>query len=369
VNTLADLIRAAQREQAEQAAGPDRIRAALPAAAARYRRLRRRRYAAVAGAVAVLVLASAVAVSRAVTRSPTTERPGADLVVPPAALRYRPGWLPSGWAEVFRVIPTAEDGSGIQRQWARGGRGQDYQRPSITLDVFPAGRAVGEHGSQSEPVPARGGAWAGQSGWEPVDINGRTGFLHAPHQGQSRVEWLTEDGMVVSLSQRVGNETPAMPVSPDEFLRIARSVVPDPGRYEVPLRLDWLPVEMTLYRASVSGWLPQRWRIDVAGWEGGWPVPSGPVRRPRSVHAAVVYVPPDERTGARPGRERIEIGGRPAWVSANGGGSGLVVTVELAPDWELRVTGGRLTRADMIRIAANAVVDLAPLAWVGAGPG
>jgi hypothetical protein len=80
---LEELVRQAQRRQAERAADPDAIRAALPGAAARL--ARRRRIGTLVASAATAVLVAAVAVPVNVVRSAGVRPGGAAPAQPPPA--------------------------------------------------------------------------------------------------------------------------------------------------------------------------------------------------------------------------------------------------------------------------------------------
>ena len=100
--------------------------------------------------------------------------PAAPLVVPPVPLGYRPTWLPPGWTEVDRLVPTTPSAPGrVIRQWTSGAADARAGVATISLDV----RA---------PLAAAGpGGVAG----EPVDIGGSAGRLYGPHNGGTRIDW------------------------------------------------------------------------------------------------------------------------------------------------------------------------------------
>jgi hypothetical protein len=196
-----DLIRDTVRSQEELAVDPDRVRAGLPARAARRQRVRTRAMlATVAAGVAVAVAVPVVILGDSGTVV-TATAPQATL-----ALEYGPTWLPDGLVENFRgatyFIP------GVTRMWrSTAPESADRPNPGLTMLVRPASP------DDVDRAPN-------------VDINGVPGYF-----GEGSVIWEVGDTKFVIAGR-----------FPDaDMLRIARSVKPDPTRMRLPVQFNWLP--------------------------------------------------------------------------------------------------------------------------------
>lgn len=363
---LEDLVREAQQRLAERAVHPDRVRAALPARAAR--RARQRRYgavglAAVAAAVVVAVAAPVLAL-RGGSGGPPPLQVGAQPASPTAPaprlgaapLAFRPTWLPTGWTERVRrssVDTSAHPRLGpVSRMWTTGPVGTDGTGGGNSLSLD----------SRAATGPADPGANSGT----PVDIGGQRGYLHDAG-GKSYVEWRTRDGRVVSLQQH------GSAVSTSDLLRVARSVRPDTGQLRPPLALGWLPADLSVCSVEVSGDSPTSWfaRLDAEVTVPVSPTPDGAAAKmaPRDI---MVTLSPT--TTAPAGGQRLTVSGHPARL----------VTRTDIPELNMRylvvdLGAGRLltviaqwpgtnpiTQADMVKVAEHASLDPTPdVSWIG----
>lgn len=196
-----DLIRDTVRSQEELAVDPDRVRAGLPARAARRQRARTRTMlATVAAGVAVAVAVPVVILGD----NGTVETAAVPQATMP--LQYRPTWLPDGYVEDFRGTPSS--GPGVGRGWrSTAPESADRSNPHITMVVSPRSP------ENVDRAPN-------------VDINGVPGYL-----GGGSVIW--DVGKTRFLI--------AAPFPEEDMLRIARSVEPDPTRIRLPVQFNWLP--------------------------------------------------------------------------------------------------------------------------------
>ncbi len=363
------LIRAAQERQAQRAVDPDRVREALPKRAARV--ARRKRYGTF-GAVAVATcVAAAVAVPVLALRggshppaspvgapSPATgTRPGTSTGGDSVALGYRLTWLPPGFVERMRHV-TFHPAVQLLRFWTSEPVGTDGRYggdQSVSLSVR-------RNQSPTDP-PNNGGT--------PVDVNGKVGYSYGTLGNiKSYVEWRIDAQTVVSVSQHGS-------VSPEDLLRIARSVQADPGQARIPLVLGWLPDHLTVNSGELSGDSPTRWMAalnaeelnaeEPVASEGGKQGKEGSI--PRSVMASI-----SPTTTAPAGGEELTVGGHPARLVKRTDIPELTMTylvVDLGGGTLLTVLGhgpndNPITRDDLIRIAEHATPgDPADASWVG----
>src|SRR6476469_821404 len=344
-----DLVRDAVRRQEMLAVDPEHVRAALPVRTTHRRRGR-----------TVLVMATAAAAIAAVTVPAVLQDP--PVASPPAAaalaglttvpLRYEPTWLPGGMAERERaaLLPTSSlDMEAQHRTWTKSALPDDLKTPDpfVTLTVTRA-----DHDPREHLLAA---------GQHPVDINVRPGWSDS-----HTVAWtITDDTMLLVTSPELA------PLPDADLLRIARSVRPDHDRLRAALRLDWLPAGFEAQRLDQRGNSPAEWqsRIDV---------PNG--HRALSVQIGT-------RVTRQPG-ERLTVNGHPATLSIgddtdSDDGTGDVVSPNTVVDVTLTVdlengtyltvrathlsnTTETVSRADVIKIAENTVVDPHPyLDWLG----
>lgn len=356
-----DLIRQAQERQADRAVHGERIRAALPARAARV--ARQHRYGRLVAVAAAGAVAAAVTVPVLVLRDRAPDlSPGAaaspsmivdkpPVVVTTFRVRYRPTWLPPGLAERSRVVGydevTGKPVTGPQRRWTPGPVGTD-----------------GEEGQGVSVTtrPAQGPADPGGSGGEAVDVNGRRGYYHGG-QTKAYVEWRAEDDTVVVVGVR------ELRLSRSELLRVARSVRPDQGKMTLPLRPGWLPAGMKVHTAQVSGDSPTAWFAQLSAEGAG---PAGADKASGTPSGLMVSLGPT--TGAPAGGRTLTVAGRPArLVDRTGAPYGITVrylVVDRGAGSLLTVTASwsavsPLTDEDLIRVARNTEVDGAGQRWIG----
>jgi hypothetical protein len=218
MQSIEDLVREAQARQAQRAADPDHIWAALPKRVAR--RARRRNGAVICGGVALLV-AGALIVPVVLTGQRSAGTAGLAPAAPPSAspaavagpaspvIPYKLTWVPSGFAERDRMYSVQDGTASFMRSWtskAADAQGET-KNPAIDLTV----RAP----SVPDDPAVNGGT--------PVDVNGKTAYYHAPDGGddKSYVEYLIDPKHIVMISQTEAG------VSRDQLLQMARSVQPD----------------------------------------------------------------------------------------------------------------------------------------------
>jgi hypothetical protein len=369
-----ELIRQALERQAERAVDPDRVRAALPRRAARRAR---RRYATVAaGAVAAAALAAFAVPVLALDDGGGTGQVAASNPPPPAstgattpatptavALRYGPTWLPSGLVERSRSVPLGPGNpyDGPVRIWKRANTDPGVDMGGNRLEFAAIGLKDG----------------ANQFGdvGTPVDINGRPGRLSgSASDGKSYLHWLIDPQTVVFIHQV------EMGLSDADMLRMARSVQPDPGQFQVPLRLDGLPAGMTPFRVEISGDSPGNWRLEasaIGAQPAGAASATGTEGKESKERASSserwVYIRLGPTTDAPDGGESTVIGGRPARIAARPidipvPGEHTYVVVDLESGRKLTVYSlvPDVSRADLVAVAAGTVVGAAPdLSWLG----
>lgn len=237
--SLEDLIRAAQHQQAERAVHPQRVLAALPQRRARAARRQRLVLAVTAAAVAAVVAVPVFALRQgAAAPQPPSATPGprvSPAVTGLVPLKYSPGWLPAGYAEYHR---TARSPARVIRAWSaappRPGPGLNYH----LLLTGTLWMTVGA--TEDEPKATAG---------ETVDINGVSGRYSG---GDSPgVTW-----QLGGFTIDIGTEGPVL--SRDTMLRIARSVRPDPTAMELPLTVR-LPAGTAITDQSVEGVSAGEW--------------------------------------------------------------------------------------------------------------
>ena len=337
-----DLIRETVRSQEELAVDPDRIRAGLPARAARRQRARTRAMlAAVAAGVAVAVAVPVVILGDSGTVVTAT--------VPQATipLGYRITWLPDGMGEEIRDISFLAPGTG--RGWeSTAPDSVDHSNPGVHLFVTPTAP------DDVDRTPN-------------VDINGVPGYY-----GGGSVIWEVGDtGFLVVAPESFFTQ--------EEALRIARSVEPDPTPMRLPLQFGWLPdgsAEWTRKSEEpgvrVVGDSPTRWEATVLVYDSQ-----------RYVQASLTtneYMP----LLPEPNGEEVIINGRTAQLSQSAEARGPVerdyqaswlLTMDLGDGRHLTVQSGTaknspatppLSRDDMIRIVEQIQLDPNPdVGWIG----
>jgi hypothetical protein len=362
---IEDLIRDAQRGMAERAIHPDRVRAALPARAARV--ARRRRYGALGGVATAAAVVLAVAVPAIALRggspvvamppaAPSSASAGRLPAIEPVPLVYRPTWLPAGLTERIRRAPlgsaASEEYAGPARLWTAQSVGTDGDGGANGLQLHVRGAL------NAEDPPANDGV--------PVDVGGQPGFYHpSPHDQKSYLEWRIDAGTVAMLDEH------RLSLSRDDMLRVARSVRPDPGTLRVPLHIGWLPSGMTPRYAELSGDSPAAYYCMVSAEES---LPAGPTgatgkegkQGPRQLSVAIAPT-----TTAPEGGEALTVDGYPARLVARTEFRQLFLVVDLGTRGLLTVVANwpdprPLTRDDLVRIAENVTVeDSADVAWIG----
>ncbi|OLF14599.1 hypothetical protein [Actinophytocola xanthii] len=382
---IGEVIREAVREQERRAAPAERVRAALPSRAASY--ARRRRTARGLTAVTAVTAAVAVAVAvPAVLREPdrgggvadpstatSTTRP--DSAAPDlgsVALRFAPAWLPEGMVERTRVGPLSDAlaaKSGVTRIWSRAplDPGTGFLAGDGNIGLYATAARPDEGAAHLPPVtlgedgrPARTG-----SGPEEVDINGRPGREY----GGNMLVWQPDERTTLALV------APGVGLSDEDLLRIARSVRPDPAVLRAPLRLNWLPEGMVAQDLTVAGNSATEWEAGVMAEQKT--DPGAGAQRFVAAHVGT-----QTRSGVPRDGERLEIAGRPAYLSRTEGGlearpgnrTEWVLVVDLGQGRRLTVQGGTgqqagrtppPTREDMIRVAENIEVAEPDLTWFG----
>jgi hypothetical protein len=369
---LEDLVRAAQERQATRAPDPDRIRSALPARAAR---LARRRYGMAAAVAAAVAVALAVTVPAFALRGagddaglqfeapppvPTTPADAASSArgFGPVGLCWRPTWLPNGLEERIRRVSAMSPGGGFgfSRTWTPGPVGADGHGGSMGVSLY-----VRAATGVNDPQPNDG---------EAVDINGTRGYYHGG-PGKAYVEWRADAETVVTIDHH------RMSLDKAAMLRIARSVRADPGELAVPLTLGWLPGDLAVVGAEVSGDSPAVWLAQLT--VEAIP-PAGPTIPPADKEGKeakegprYISVSLSPTTTAPAGGEQVTVGGRPGRFVTRPDldVNMLYLVVELADGRLLTVianwpTSDPLTRDDLLRVAAEATPgDPDAAAWVG----
>lgn len=140
-----------------------------------------------------------------------------------APVRFRPGWLPTGYgAATLGAVVAGDTATVVERTWADPTSATNDV--SLTVgwsDVYPGNQAPSHTTS--------------------VNVNGVAGTLTEYPNGSTNVQWQPpgEPKLTVSVSSNHG---------PDDrrtvALRIARSLVPDTATLDVGPRLGWLPPDL-----------------------------------------------------------------------------------------------------------------------------
>jgi len=368
--TMDDLLRQALQRQAERAVDPARVRAALPARAARRAR---RRYGSLAvgltAAAALAVFAVPVlglddarsgdpAASPVPADTPSTSAAAAPLTPDSVALRYRPTWLPSGLRERARTVPL--------------GPGNAYDGPVRTWKRADAAGGTDKGGSRLEfgAIGLKDGANQFGDGGRPVDINGRPGRLVGSADSKSYVHWLIDPQTVIFVNNV------SLGMSDEDLLRVARSVQPDPVQLAIPVRLRWLPAGMKPFSAEVAGDSAARWQAEVnatgppAG--GAVPPPTGKDKESTASSERWVYVRLGTTTDAPSGGEAVVVAGRQGrLVTKPIDGLPLehayvVVTLDSGLTLTVFALLPELSRDDLLAVAAGVETGPAPdLGWLG----
>lgn len=362
-----DMIRQALERQAGLAVPADRIRAALPALAARRARQRRVRTAVVAVAAAVAVGATVAVPVLGLGRAAAPITPAAPpnptaTTAAPAAmpLRYRPTWLPPGFTERSRMVSSTADGAVIQI-WTREPKGvQLYSGgPRLEFSVTPAPGGVDPYGTSGTRV----------------DVNGRPGYLvGTPGDGnKSYLHWMV-DGSTVLQVHLVDYR-----VSRADLEKAARSVRPTPAVQAAPLRAGWLPAGLVARPGvGIDGDSARFWQARVyaeAPTRAAQVDPSTAAEKvdPSGQDPLSVVLTVGTETAAPSGGESTTVGGRPARFVTHMPEPGRprkhsYVVVDLGGGLQLTVlaTNPPVSRAALTRIAEQAEVDPSPdVAWLG----
>ncbi|WP_156077024.1 hypothetical protein [Saccharothrix sp. NRRL B-16314] len=369
-NDIDDLIRDAVRRQEELAVDPDRIRAALPARAARRVRVHRTRTliavaaaASVAVAVAVPTVVLREAADVGVASSPATPTPTAPSTAAPspgtatAPLRFKPTWLPSGLTEWQRSVPLTSEPdtkASVVRIW----------KTTPADEIANLGLyAYSSRQDKSPPSPpvvvnAEGTTIELTDPGREVEINGKPGY----YDGRSTITWQVDPATKLMLV------APELGLSEDDLFRIARSVQPDDTRLHLPLRTGPLPGGVVAQFATVDGESPDSWEASLLAQRtmaAYVSVRFGTTDRVATGEGEAVTVRGVAARLAKPsGDTDTQVGYRTDWV----------LTVDLGDGRRLAVHAGSgpdsaapaLTREDVLRIAEQVELDPnADLDWLG----
>ena len=228
--TTEEGIRAALEHAASMAPDEVRVRAALAGRARRHRH--RRAFLIAGGTVAAAGAGAAIGVPLLAGRPNATQYPS-------EVMRYRPSFLPPGYAETQRhtTIGTTEMYTQVIG-WVKDGAPDS----AILFFLDPAGA----EGSATPSMVVR-----------DVTVNGKPGrqYVAGTGSGPSTVLWAIEEGLQASVS------VPSSPTAPELAVRIAESVVPDGATScAVAMRFGWLP----------DGLDPRRVRLVVSDAGEGW---------------------------------------------------------------------------------------------------
>jgi len=293
-----DLIRAALRRQADRAPAPEPVMAALASRSAAVPQPRRPQFVllATAAAATVAVAGGVMTLTGSNGQAPAGALPTGTVTAPVAgwpstptgptgtsgtatawgvALEYSPSRLPAGLKERKRVGYVGGD---LVRTWTpASSSAADGDGPLLSLNVRRA---------------AAGGLGDGP-GVTDVTVGGLRGryATAGPGDDKSAVEWQARPGLWVGLTQGgLGLDRAAL-------LRIAESVRPDPGTYEMPFRVSG--------RLGLAGRGPVDTIITV-------------VRSPRSWEASLAAGPVGITLGTAAERD-APVGGRPVHVAGRTG--------------------------------------------------
>jgi hypothetical protein len=332
--SLEDLVRAVQHEQAERAVDPRRVLAALPQRRVRAVRRRRLVLAGVAAAVAAVVAVPVFALRQGPAPQPPSATPGPSVSPAPGQLvplKYSPGWLPAGYAEYSRTIRPP---GSLNRAWAAAPPTSPVRLSELT-------------GILSMTVGGAADATEDASG-ETVDINGVRGVYRA--EEPSRVTWQL-DGTRISI----GMLKPLLPK--DTLLRIARSVRPDPAAMELPLTMR-VPAGQSIAGQSMTGVSAGEW---LATTTLGELTPSGGLAE----LGATISV--GTMTRASAGGTALRVAGHPArYVRNTASRTGHFLVVDLDGGLKLTVYSEDLDQPALVALA-EAVNPPNPgaVAWIG----
>lgn len=322
--SLEDLVRAAQQEQAERAVDPQRVLAALPQRRAQVVRRRRLVLAVAAVAVAAVVAVPIVMLRQGPAPQPPSVTPGPSVSAADTRfvlLEFSPAWLPPGYAEYYRTIRPSE---GITRIW-----GSATPKSPLLIDDLP--------GRLSMTVVATEDAQLSEeAGGETVDINGIRGVYRA--EGFPGVSW-----PVGASTIEIRSAEPVL--ARDTMLRIARSVRPDPAGMELPFAVP-LPAGQVIAAQSVSGVSPGNWH---AVTDLGEQDPGG------DISASGTSISVGTVTQAPAGGATLRVAGQPArYLYAEVPEAGHYLVVELGGGLLLTVFSMDLDQPAIVALAESA---------------
>jgi hypothetical protein len=269
--------------------------------------------------------------------------------LPPILLRFVPGWVPAGWAEYGRMgWSEGEAGMMASRIWAAD---PDVSRGEVKGDRFELSYRK---------------ASTGTSGGTPVDINGLPGTL-LWEEGKSLVDWQADRDTLVTVIQW-GNR-----ISQADLLRIARSVRPDPGLLNSPVRVGPVPEGFAPSSLEISGRSPATWHASLAVSTTVAPDPAQTdpaIKEKGGSPTRTITVAVGTETLAPPGGQPTTVAGRPArYVADRAAGGRLALpflVVDLGDGLWLTVSSFDLGYEQLMQVAEGVTVDPAPhLAWIG----
>lgn len=362
---LEELIRDAQRRQADRAVDPGRIRNALPRRAARNARHSRRRTGAfligattLAAAVAIPVLLgrsggndAVSAGARPGTATTTAAGPGA-VATPPATDSarftgqvFKPTWVPSGLVERNRIV----FGGGFTRSWRKASAGTSGAT-RLDLESRVADGA-------NDPQANEGVA---------VSVGGKAGFYHPAVAGddKSYVEWRATPTAVLSVTE-VG-----LRLSKTDLVKVAASVQPDGSASFVPQPSFPLPAGLAWTSVEMSGTGPTHWTLSSysSAPDTGASTPAESKKsHPTPTTLTVAF---GSQTDAPAGGHSVTVAGHPGRVitvadsgPANLGGQTYVV-VNVGPNRVETLTARGLTEPALLAVAATVPFPTPDLSWL-----
>jgi hypothetical protein len=333
--SIEDLVRAAQHEQADRAADPRRILAALPRRRAQVVRRRWFTLAVAAVAVAAVAAVPVIALQRSPAPQPPSFTPGPSVMPIPSGepapapntyvpLRYKPTWLPDGYAEYFRNSRL----EGSSRVWYRDPPTGplDNDGPLFFLNV-----------DREAPETSQGA--------QPVDIGGVRGTY------LSEADMISWPGGGFALTVGALSQNP----SKATLLRIARSVRLDAEVFRIPFRAPQPPPGLLQVAFNVAGAGPRDWVGEVV-------LGDDP-----HAFAGDVSITVGAATRAPQGGTALRAGGHPArYVKEPGRSLRYSLVVEIGAGRLLTVSAARLSQAEMIELAEDTgSVTAADLPWIG----
>jgi hypothetical protein len=345
--TIEDLVRDAQRRQADRAAPAERILSGLPARIARARRRRRIGLAAGGGLVAVAVAAAIAVPSLVIKRAQPAVTPPPSVVDVP--LNYRLTWVPEGFRASKRSYVAdagALAGSTLIQRWEKPTE-KVREHPSLELQIWPA-------------VPDKT-KLMGTSGAR-VDVGGVPGlYTPSPNGTLSQVSWSPRDRVVLKVTATDVN------VGRDVMLRMVRSVVPDPGLFRMPIRPRAIPDGWSLASTELKALYFGAWSATV-GLEkpsaAGDPGPAG------FRNSLLIGVDRRRMFAPDPAAEQLTVAGRPARFAAGSGvppAGPLYLEVDLGTGMfvHLQSIAVGVGLDQMIRVAENVDVTGVGVEWLG----